>query len=36
MLGVSMSTATAQLVADSITGHASPIDPAPYRVERFA
>ena len=36
MLGVSMSTATAQLIADSITGRAPLIDPAPYRVERFA
>jgi D-amino-acid dehydrogenase len=36
MLGVSMSTATAQLVADSITGRAPLIDPAPYRIERFA
>jgi D-amino-acid dehydrogenase len=36
MLGVSMSTATAQLVADSITGRVPLIDPAPYRVERFA
>jgi D-amino-acid dehydrogenase len=36
MLGVSMSTATAQLVTDSITGRAPLIDPAPYRAERFA
>jgi D-amino-acid dehydrogenase len=36
MLGVSMSTATAQLVADSITGRTPLIDPAPYRAERFA
>jgi D-amino-acid dehydrogenase len=36
MLGVSMSTATAQLVADSITGRAPLLDPAPYRAERFA
>jgi D-amino-acid dehydrogenase len=36
MLGVSMSTATAQLVADSIAGRAPLIDPAPYHAERFA
>ena len=36
MLGVSMSTATAQLVADAITGRTPLIDPAPYRAERFA
>jgi D-amino-acid dehydrogenase len=35
MLGVSMSVATAELVADLVTGHAPRIDPAPYRVERF-
>lgn len=35
MLGVSMSTGTAQLVADEITGRAPTIDPAPYRPERF-
>ena len=35
MLGVSMSIATAQLVADLIIGRAPAIDPAPYRVERF-
>ncbi|HVR80870.1 MAG TPA: FAD-dependent oxidoreductase [Luteimonas sp.] len=36
MLGVSMSIATAQLVADMVTGRAPAIDPAPYRAERFA
>ena len=36
MLGVSMSTASAQLMADLITGRATAIDPAPYRMERFA
>jgi D-amino-acid dehydrogenase len=36
MLGVSMSIATAQLVADLVTGRPPAIDPAPYRVERFA
>jgi len=35
MLGVSMSVATAELVADLITGGAPRIDPAPYRLERF-
>ena len=36
MLGVSMSVATAQLVADLVIGRTPAIDPAPYRVERFA
>ena len=36
MLGVSMSIATAQLVTDLVTGRTPAIDPAPYRVERFA
>jgi D-amino-acid dehydrogenase len=36
MLGVSMSIATAQLVADLVTGQAPALDPAPYRLERFA
>jgi D-amino-acid dehydrogenase len=36
MLGVSMSVATAQLVADLVTGRTPAIDPAPYRAERFA
>lgn len=35
MLGVSMSTATAQLVADLVTGRTPMIDPSPYRVERL-
>lgn len=36
MLGVSMSIATAQLVADLVVGSAPALDPAPYRLERFA
>lgn len=36
MLGVSMSTATAQLIAELVTSRAPAIDPAPYRPERFA
>ena len=36
MLGVSMSIATAHLLADLVTGKAPSIDPAPYRLERFA
>ena len=36
MLGVSMSIATAELVADLVTGAAPAIDPRPYRLERFA
>ncbi|HEY5971961.1 MAG TPA: FAD-dependent oxidoreductase [Pseudoxanthomonas sp.] len=35
MLGVSMSAASAQLMADLITGRTTAIDPAPYRMERF-
>ena len=35
MLGVSMSVATARLVADLVTGEPTAIDPAPYRLERF-
>lgn len=35
MLGVSMSTASAQLMADLITGRPTAIDPTPYRMERF-
>ena len=35
MLGISMSTASGQLMADLMTGRAPAIDPAPYRVERF-
>lgn len=36
MLGVSMSTASAELVADLVSGRAPALDPAPYRLERFA
>ena len=35
MLGISMSAATGQLMADLLTGSAPSIDPFPYRVERF-
>ena len=35
MLGVSMSVATAQLVADLVCGRAPRIDPAPYSPRRF-
>jgi D-amino-acid dehydrogenase len=35
MLGVSMSPATAQLMAELITGRAPSIDPAPYTLSRF-
>lgn len=35
MLGVSMSVATAGLVADLMTGETPALDPAPYRLERF-
>jgi D-amino-acid dehydrogenase len=35
MLGVSMSPATGQLVADMICGKPTAIDPTPYRVDRF-
>jgi D-amino-acid dehydrogenase len=35
MLGISMSSATGQLMADLICGQAPAIDPTPYRVERF-
>jgi D-amino-acid dehydrogenase len=35
MLGVSMSVATAELVADLVSGREPRIDPAPYRVERL-
>ncbi len=35
MLGISMSAATGQLVADLMTGRDPAIDPSPYRVERF-
>ena len=36
MLGVSMSVATAQLVADLVCGRTPRIDPAPYSPQRFA
>lgn len=36
MLGVSMSTGSAQLIAEMMTGRAPGLDPAPYRPERFA
>ncbi|MCC4604140.1 NAD(P)/FAD-dependent oxidoreductase [Xanthomonas campestris] len=36
MLGISMSTASGQLMADLITGRAPALDPHPYRVERYA
>lgn len=36
MLGVSMSIATADLVADLVVGAQPAFDPAPYRLERFA
>lgn len=36
MLGISMSAATAQLMADLINQHPPALDPAPYRPERFA
>lgn len=36
MLGISMSTATGQLMADLITGRTPAFDPTPYRAERFA
>ena len=35
MLGVSMSAASGQLMADLITGKSPAIDPSPYRMERF-
>ncbi len=36
MLGISMSAATGQLVADLIGGRETAIDPAPYSPDRFA
>ena len=36
MLGISMSTATGQLMADLMTGRSPAFDPSPYRPERFA
>ena len=35
MMGVGMSAATGQLVADLLTGRAPAVDPMPYRVERL-
>ncbi|MET0755153.1 MAG: FAD-dependent oxidoreductase [Pseudoxanthomonas sp.] len=35
MLGVSMSAASGQLMADLIAGNTTAIDPHPYRMERF-
>ena len=35
MLGVTMSAASGQLMADLIAGNSTAIDPAPYRMERF-
>ena len=35
MLGVSMSVATAELVADLVTGRPPRMDPSPFRLERF-
>ncbi len=36
MLGISMSAATGQLMADLMTGRTPAFDPSPYRPERFA
>jgi len=36
MLGISMSTATGQLMADLMMGRPPAFDPSPYRPERFA
>ena len=36
MLGISMSTATGQLMADLMAGRPPAFDPSPYRPERFA
>ena len=36
MLGISMSTGSAQLIAEMICGRKPSFDPAPYRPERFA
>lgn len=36
MLGISMSAATGQLMADLMTGRPTAFDPAPYRPQRFA
>ena len=34
-LGLTMAAITARMVADTIAGRPSEIDPAPYRVSRF-
>jgi D-amino-acid dehydrogenase len=36
MLGLSMATATGQLVTELVTGSSPHIDPAPYRANRFS
>ena len=36
MLGMSMSNATAELVAAQMLGQDTPLDPDPYRPNRFA
>lgn len=36
MMGVSMSAVSGRLIADLLTGAPPPIDPAPYRPERFS
>jgi D-amino-acid dehydrogenase len=36
MMGVGMSTGSAQLIADLMAGRSPVVDPAPYRPERFA
>ena len=36
MLGISMSAATGQVMADLMTGRSPAFDPSPYRPERFA
>ncbi|HLM54343.1 MAG TPA: FAD-dependent oxidoreductase [Pseudoxanthomonas sp.] len=36
MLGISMSAASGQLMADLISGRTPAIDPSPYRMERFS
>ena len=35
MMGVGMSAATGQLVADLVAGRAPAVDPEPYRVDRL-
>jgi D-amino-acid dehydrogenase len=36
MMGVSMSAATGQLIANLVSGKAPAVDPAPYSPARFA